>query len=110
MGCKNCSSFFVNQHIRTDPLLNQQTAPALVIGAALHACHTVAIKQTRNTDSGGRTMKTTKKDKKEYSRMVYMMILEMVFGIRELGNDRYLDITTGRQLSQDQVLDIMSKY
>lgn len=55
-------------------------------------------------------MKTTKKDRKEYSRMVYMMILEIVFGIRELGNDRYLDITTGRQLSQDQVLDIMSKY
>lgn len=55
-------------------------------------------------------MKTTKKERKEYRRTVYMMLLEIVFGIRELENDRYMDIRTGRQLSQDQVLDIMSKY
>lgn len=65
---------------------------------------------TKHKDSGGRTMKTTKKEKKEYRRTVYMMLLEIVFGIRELENDRYMDIRTGRQLSQDQVLDIMSKY
>ena len=55
-------------------------------------------------------MKTEKMSKKEYSVTVYKMLLETVFGICETGNDRYLDVRTGRRLNHQQVLDIISKY
>ncbi|MBR4556276.1 MAG: hypothetical protein IKO15_02240 [Clostridiales bacterium] len=55
-------------------------------------------------------MKIPKGSGRKHSRSVYRMLLETVFGIRETANDRYMDIRTGRKLSEEQVLDIMSKF
>ena len=90
-------------------MLNQQNSPTLVMVASPPACHTVAIKQTRNTAEDGK-MKIPKESGRKHSRSVYRMLLETVFGIRETANDRYMDIRTGRKLSEEQVLDIMSKF